>query len=77
MSAAPTLSEARAEFVVAMLRRNGPRGLFTLTEEREYRHEFGLTLRQCGEAIDHLVPTGRAHLRLGANSVWLEPGAPS
>ena len=45
--------------------------------------EFGsalcclMTLRQRGEAIDHLVPTGQVHLRLGANSVWLEPGAPS
>jgi hypothetical protein len=77
MSAPRILAEARSAFVLAMLRRSGPFGLFTLTEEKEYWHEFGLTLRQRGEAIDHLVPTGRARLRLGANGVWLELGAPS
>jgi hypothetical protein len=77
MSAAPTLSQTWAEFVLAMLKRNGPFGLFTLTEEREFRDEFGLTLRQRDEAIDHPVATGWAHLRAGEAGVWLEMGAPS
>jgi hypothetical protein len=70
-----TLAEARAAFVLVMLRRNGLFGLFTLAEEKEYWHALGLTLRQRDEAIDYLVATGQMHLSVGENGVWLELGA--
>ena len=74
MTAPRTLTEARAAFVLAMVRRNGPFGLFTLAQEKEYWHELGLTLQQRDEAIDYLVATGQAHLSVGENGVWLELG---
>jgi hypothetical protein len=72
MSAAPTLSEARAAFVLAMLRRNGPFGLFTLAEEGEYRHARGLTLQQRDAAIDAFVARGWPRLHIGEEGVWVE-----
>jgi hypothetical protein len=68
MSAAPTLSEARAAFVLAMLRRNGPFGLFTLAEEGEYRHARGLTLQQRDAAIDAFVARGCTSARKASGS---------
>jgi hypothetical protein len=77
MNAPHNLAEARAEFVLAMLRRHGPFGLFTITEEKECWRELGLTLRQRDEAIDYLVATGQVHLSVGPEGVSVQVGTPS